>query len=95
MMKTRLSLLLVSALMTVGACATDGSSSADSVWQETKQGSKEVTREVGHATRDGAKAVGQATRDVTREIGHASRDGAKAVGEGAREATDALRDALK
>lgn len=94
-MTTRLSLLLVSALIAVSACATDGSASADQAWQETKQGTKEVTRDVGHATRDGAKAVGQATRELTRDIGHASRDGAKAVGEGAREATDALREAFE
>ncbi|MBQ1782837.1 MAG: hypothetical protein II007_04210 [Gammaproteobacteria bacterium] len=95
MMKAHLSLLLVTALIAVGACATDGSSSADSVWHETKQGTKKVTREVVHATRDGTKAVGQAAREVTREIGHASRDGAEAVGEGAREATDALREAFE
>jgi hypothetical protein len=35
---------------------------------------REVTRDVGHATRDAARAVGHAAREVTRDIGHVFRN---------------------
>lgn len=40
---------------------------------------KHAGTEIGHATRDAAKAVGHAARDTTKAIGHASRDAAKSV----------------
>jgi len=68
---TALSGLALALFLAAPATGSDRGESSESRAGRT---AKQVTRDIGHATRDAAKAVGHATRDITREIGHAFRD---------------------